>query len=583
MGIGFTIDTPLKVSKYGINSVISMCDDILMEKLRKFYSEKYNLAFIPINESIEDFRAKRITAYLNLINDLTNKQTEDFIYQLTIDKNLLKKYSDIFPQNFPFKEKLKSTQVNIDWLKENMPLGSIDVNIMTKLDKVNYINDEKLPNEYNDAHAALRGFANSNLNSSVIFSAGMNPKLYSYIAEFEDFYPDVNGKFKKRIILKVSDYRSAFIQGKFLANKGLWVSEYRIESGLNCGGHVFTSDGHLLGPILAELRDKRDVLAKTMFELFTSALAKKNRNIPKFPPPIHVTAQGGVGTSEEHEFLLSHYNLNSVGWASPFLLVPEVTNIDDFSLNLLAKSKEEDLYTSNISPLGVPFNSLKGNSKDIEKQKRIEQGLIGSSCPKRYLVSNNEFTKKSICTASRQYQIQKLKQLQNEHLSKEEYKKEYEKVIDKSCICVGLGTPALLVNNLDTTVEGAGVSLCPGPNMAYFTKKLSLNEMVDHIYGRTNVIERNDRPNIFIKELLVYIDFVKNEFKELKASPEIKLKTQLHSFLKNIKKSITYYLNLFNELENTFVSTKSIIIDELNKAEILVSNIQLEIEQIETI
>ena len=70
------------------------------------------------------------------------------------------------------------------------------------------------------------------------FSAGMNPRLYGYIADFDDFYPS-RMENKKKIVLKVSDYRSAIIQGKFLAKKGLWVSEYRIESGLNCGGHVF--------------------------------------------------------------------------------------------------------------------------------------------------------------------------------------------------------------------------------------------------------------------------------------------------------------------------------------------------------
>ena len=41
-----------------------------------------------------------------------------------------------------------------------------------------------------------------------------------------------NGKLAKTIILKVSDYRSALTQGKILAKKGVWISEFRIESGL---------------------------------------------------------------------------------------------------------------------------------------------------------------------------------------------------------------------------------------------------------------------------------------------------------------------------------------------------------------
>ena len=61
---------------------------------------------------------------------------------------------------------------------------------MTKVDKDNYKKDEKLSIEYNDAHAALRGFANSDLESSLVLSAGMNPRLYSYIEQFDDFFPD---------------------------------------------------------------------------------------------------------------------------------------------------------------------------------------------------------------------------------------------------------------------------------------------------------------------------------------------------------------------------------------------------------
>jgi len=60
MGIGFTIDTPLKVSQYGIDSVISLVDDILLEKLRKMYCGKYELPYNEITEKTEDFRAKRI-------------------------------------------------------------------------------------------------------------------------------------------------------------------------------------------------------------------------------------------------------------------------------------------------------------------------------------------------------------------------------------------------------------------------------------------------------------------------------------------------------------------------------------------
>ncbi|MFH2011601.1 MAG: hypothetical protein ABIJ37_02680 [Pseudomonadota bacterium] len=587
MGIGFTIDTPLKVSQYGIDSVISLVDDILLEKLRKMYCVKYELPYNEITEETEDFRAKRITSYLNLINNLAEKKFEE-LKSATVEKsNELKKYFNMLFDGSSIKQEFKSLTAkyfNLDeirnWVKDKISMGSIDVNIMTKIDKDNYAKEDKLPVEYNDAHTALRGYANSDLNSSIILSAGINPRLCSYIEQFEDFYPDKYGKIKKKIVLKVSDYRSAFIQGKFLAKKGLWVSEYRIESGLNCGGHAFATDGYLMGPILAEFRDNRKELFQSIYEILVRALSDKNRPVPEGGLPQKISAQGGVGTAEEHQFLIDHYQIDSVGWGTPFLLVPEVTTIDKSTLNKLIEAKEDDLYLSNISPLGVPFNSLKGNTKDIERLSLVDKGRPGSLCPKKYLALNNEVTKKCICTASRQYQHLKLKELEKKRLSAEEYKKEFENIVGKSCICVGLGTSALLVNNLDTTVEGDGVSVCPGPNMAYFSKVMSLEEIINHIYGRSNVITRNDRPNMFIKELKIYIDYLKNIIKETKVSMTNKQEKYLLTFVKNLKEGCNYYYSLFNGLKNKFEDSKSIILGELEASKKALDTLKLEIEKL---
>lgn len=100
---------------------------------------------------------------------------------------------------------------------------------------------------------------------------------------FKDFYPNEKGELKKQIILKISDYRFALIQGKFLAKKGLWVSEFRMESGLNCGGHAFATDGLLMGPILEEFKQHRDESKATLFELYAAALKEKNIEVPAQP------------------------------------------------------------------------------------------------------------------------------------------------------------------------------------------------------------------------------------------------------------------------------------------------------------
>ena len=586
MGIGYTIDSPIKVAQYGINSVVSLVDDILLEKLRKVFSEKFEIPYQEISNKIEDFRAKRITSYLNLLNKITEEKFEK-LKNSTLEKGSeLMEYFEMLPDSSTIKkeftsfiDKVPSIQEIGVWLKDNLSIGNIDVNIMTKVDKENYLNGEKLPSQYNDAHAALRGFAESDLTSSVILSAGMSPRLYGYMGSFNDFYPDKNGKIKKKIVIKVSDYRSALIQGKFFAKKGLWVSEYRIESGLNCGGHAFATDGFLMGPILQQFKENKESLIQEVSEILNKSLENKERYVPSKYLDLKITAQGGVGTGEEHDFLLDFYNIDSVGWGSPFLLVPEATTVDESTLQQLADAQEKDLYLSNISPLGIPFNSLRGNTKDLEKLAAVNNGRPGSSCPKEFLVSNKEFTEKTICTASRQYQRQKIKELDNEGVSKEEYKNQFEKIIDKACICVGLGTSVLLVNEIETKIEGEGVSVCPGPNMAYFSKLKSLFEMTSHIYSKSN-FARIDRPNMFIKELNLYIDYLKNKFEETKSSLDLKQEKYLVTFASNLKEGISYYENMFSNLKDTFEESKATILTELNFSKKKLQLLRIEIDTI---
>ena len=587
MGIGFTIDTPLKVSQYGIDSVISITDDILLEKLRGMYCNKYKVPYEEITDKMEDFRAKRITSYLNLLNNLATKQFEK-LQKLALKKEgRIKEYLNMLPdrsiiqQEFKsFMEKLPDTKKVRNWINGNLSMGSIDVNIMTKLDKENYVKNEKQSIIYNDAHAALRGYANSDLTSSVVFSAGMNPRLYSYIEQFKDFYPDKNREIKKKIILKVSDYRSALIQGKFLAKKGLWVSEYRIESGLNCGGHAFATDGYLLGPILAEFRDKREEMIQTIHDIYIETFSRKKGPQPMTALPLRITAQGGVGTAEEHQFLIDYYQIDSIGWGSPFLLVPEATRVDDTTMSKLIEAKEEDLYLSDVSPLGILFNNLRGSTKEIEKISLVDKEKPGSPCTKKFLALNKEFSEKGLCTASRKYQFLKIKELNYQGVSSREYQKRYEKIVDKECICTGLGTPALIVNNMDTKIEGDSVSVCPGPNIAYFSKIMSLKEITDHIYGRANVITRMDRPNMFIKELKIYIDYLKNKIETSQLSPTNKQKLYLEKFTKNLNSGINYYSKLFCSLDHRYKEMKFSIIQDLKDSQQTLRLLNVEIENL---
>ncbi|MBC7845222.1 MAG: hypothetical protein H7Y10_01865 [Flavobacterium sp.] len=556
MGLAYTIDSPIRVAKYGVSSVVSIADDELIEKMRVFYSKKFDMPYHDITQKIHDYRAERITSYLNLVDKIVKEKFENFKIELAESKVALDNYIAMLPNKSEIKKGLENLledgiafKENIkQYLENNLSPGDIDVNIMTKLDKDNFIKDEQLPVEFNDAHAALRGFANSNLTSSVVLSAGMNPRLFAYFENFKDFFPDFNNTLKKKITLKVSDFRSAMIQGNYLAKKGLWVSEYRIESGLNCGGHAFATEGFLLGPILEEFKHKKDQLVQSAHDIMVKVLAQKELHVPEQPLDLKITVQGGVGTSEEHEFLLDHYNVDSVGWGTPFLLVPEATSVDAETRQLLMNAKEEDLYLSHISPLGVPFNTLRGTTNEMFKQKRIDENKAGSSCPKKFLALSKEFGPEGICTSSKKFQDVKLAELDEikDTLSASTFEKMKFNITEKSCLCVGLANASYLENGIRISGQEQGVIVCPGPNMAYFDKEVSLAEMTKHIYGNANVMTDKDRPNLFVKELKMYIDYLKNEISEATADLTAGQIKKWNAFRNNMLEGIGFYQNLFS-------------------------------------
>jgi len=572
MGTGFSIDTPAKVAHYGISSVISLVDDMLIEKMREKYCGEYGIPYDPIAEGENDYRARRVTIYLNLIDHIVKKRFDSLKRSILEKSGEVQKYIDMLPDLSELKQRflefVRNNTVKEDlerWVNDSLLPGNIDVNIMTKLDKQTYLEEQALPMEYNDAHAALRGFALSTLHSSLILSAGMNPRLYGYIAQFEDFYPDEQGNLKKMLVIKVSDYRSARIQGEFLAKKGLWVSEYRIESGLNCGGHAFATDGYLMGPILEEFKNNRESLVNSTHETLLSALQRQGRAIPLKPMKLRITAQGGVGTAQEHQFLLDHYGLDSIGWGTPFLLVPEVTNVDRQTRKQLCAATENDVSLSHISPLGVPFYTLKGSSKDIERQELVSKGRPGSSCPKSYLEFNTEFTEHPICVASRLYQERKIAELERMGLSNEEHQGQFDRIVEKSCLCAGLGAGAFLVHGMDSRLQGGnGVIVCPGPNIVYFSEIVSLKTMVDHIYGRTNIIQRPGRPHMFLNELRLYINYLKDLVQESAKPFDEKQRNFFKKFHHNLCNGIAYYVELFSRTEKRWMGIQDQIHAELS-------------------
>lgn len=548
MGTGHSIDTPIRVAPFGISSVISIVDDVLIEKIRKYYCELYDLPFDKIRKSDDDSRARRITAYLDVVKEIVNQKVDEIRDMPFFESNVKSKYFEMLPDLNALKVDYKKLfhispgperDSLAQKLNDRIQPGSIDVNIMAKVDRINFDKvGNVLSDEFSDAKAALRGYANSALKSSVVISAGLNQGLLSYMTHFKDFYRNEMGEIKKKIVLKVSDFRSALIQGKFLAKKGLEVFEFRIESGLNCGGHAFPSNGILLPSLLQEFREKRDELAQTFRPFVERYYEKMGWEYPAsaVARPL-VTVQGGIGTAGEAQRLLEQFGMDLTGWASPFLLVPEATPIDDPTRELVRDARQEDLYLSEASPLGVPFNNIRNSGSERWTRDKSQTEKPGSTCPRGFLVSNVDFTDKPICVASTEYQLQRLQEISGLPVS-DEAKKELEAHMHvKTCLCDHLGNGALIALGI-ARPEKSPQAICPGPNVAWFDRFYTLQEMVDHIYGRIASLVPAERPHMFATEIKMYVDYFEKMLQ--KSTDALKDGKTLREFKENLEASIEF-------------------------------------------
>ena len=555
MGTGHSVDTPIRVAPYGISSVVSIVDDLLLEKIRKYYCKSFDLPYDNIPRKDPDGRAKRITAYLETVQEIVNLKMEAIRNQPFFERNEKAKYFDLLPSDSSLRklyDQLLSVKDNIEKsqlaakLNTLMKPGSIDVNIMAKVDRITFDKNQRpLSSEFTDANAALRGYANSSLRSGLVLSAGFNPNLYGYLTQFRDFYRDKTGDIKKKIILKVSDFRSALIQGKYLAKKGLEVFEFRIESGLNCGGHAFPSDGHLLPVLLEEFKEKREQLVQQfqpLIEKFYNEMGWEYPERSQNTPPL-ITVQGGIGTNGELRRLMEDFGMDCTGWGSPFLLVPEATCVDDPTRDLLKEAGEDELYLSGVSPLGVPFNNIRNSGSEKWTKQRSLGSKPGSACPKGYLQSNTEFTENPICTASTQYQLLKIDQIRHMDLSDTEKDEMKQRVLNKSCLCDHLANGALIALGL-IQKERAPQAICPGPNIAYFKGVYSLKEMVNHIYGRGKSLVSPDRPHMFAKEIKLYVDYFKKMIEDFDGTQ--KSFKAMERFKNNLENGMEFCLNIAN-------------------------------------
>lgn len=512
MGTGFTADTPLRMARLGLTSVISLVDDDLLEALRGHHARLAGEPFDPIPARAPDVRARRVTAYLDLVDRLVARQVEALRAEPFTPESVITRWFRLLPDG-PLRTAWLEATATRDpaqrrareaALRAAVVPGRLEANLMTPLNIDTDRDGTKRPPEAADGVAAVRGVAATRGCWGLVLSAGFHPMIYAALGRCEAFLPTSDGPPRKHVILKVSDFRSAAIQGRWLAKRGIWVSEFRVESSLNCGGHAFANGGRLLGPVLDEFARERTALVADLHAARCKALAAMGRPVPATVPPVRLTAQGGIGTAAEDRFLRTRYGLDGTGWATPFLLVPEVTNVDPETRARLLAARPGDVVLSDSSPLGVPFWTLRTSPSEEARRARIAEGKPGSPCPLGYVAYDTEFGT-PFCHASRAYQERKLAQLATAPAAAAEPAASREAVMAKACICYELGGGARLAIG---AVEEATSAICPGPNLVWFGQLLTLEQMCDHVYGRVALPLRPGRPNFLVRELELVLDFL---------------------------------------------------------------------------
>ena len=104
MGLAYTVDSPVKVARFGIASTISIIEDRLIEMMRSYYYPKSGEPYIPITTKEDDYRARRITDYLNLVNRIVNGQVEKLKAAAVGNENLMPLFIECVENNITLGE-----------------------------------------------------------------------------------------------------------------------------------------------------------------------------------------------------------------------------------------------------------------------------------------------------------------------------------------------------------------------------------------------------------------------------------------------------------------------------------------------
>ena len=91
--------------------------------------------------------------------------------------------------------------------------------------------------------------------------------------------------------------------------------------------------------------------------------------------------------------------------------------------------------------------------------------------------------------------------------------------------------------------------------------------MVDHIYGKINLITDSARPNMFIKELILYIEYLIDKIEEGIQPFTTQTEEYFNTFHKNLMDGINYYKNLIPDFIEETEKVKKKISEDLEALE----------------
>jgi hypothetical protein len=146
-------------------------------------------------------------------------------------------------------------------------------------------------------------------------------------------------------------------------------------------------------------------------------------------------------------------------------------------------------------------------------------------------------------------------------------------------LCEGLAASAYLKNNILKPKESRATVICPGPNIAYFSGKFSLDEMVSHIYGKLNLLNDTNRPNLFVNELNLYVEYLKKEISKQIQEMNDKKAKYIIKFKEQLENGIEYYKKLIPQIKDQTEVYRKKMMNELLELEEKLQHLKPVVEQ----